>query len=585
MKRSSCSSVAVLFAAAAVSFAGIARAGDHLILSEIVANEVGSTFDGEWYEIYNPTNAAIDLSNFKIGDEETKLGTGTTEGMFQFPAGASIAPGQLQVVASYASRFKSLYGFAPNYEVGNTAPATGDPAWVDDAAVPNMSVYNAWDPDGAKLNMSNTNDQSLILDGSDNIVDQASWVDSTFYFNPSLPTAADGQSWERLNLDIDTNTAADWRLTPAAPAGATWTTKSTPGALPAIVASNWISDGDGAWIIGANWQDGVVPTGAGTIAVFGNAITASRSVTLLEDATVGTLRFDADHSYTIDGSANLILNAGTGVAAIQVARGSHTISAPVTLTSSTNFDVATGGALDVTGTVTSAVAITKTGAGAMTVNRVRATGLGINGGSLKIRHGGTNDSTSVVTSLSIAAGATLDIDNNAIVIDYAAAATTSPLASIAAALHDGRLTSAAVATDTRLGIATADTKTFTTLTTFGGVTLDASAIVARIALLGDADLSGTVDFQDLVILAQNYNTATGGVWTTGDSNYDGAIDFGDLVPLAQNYNGILLSDIPGASSSFAADWALAQTLVPEPTLCVTLLAGAMSVTTRRRRVS
>jgi hypothetical protein len=581
MKLSCRSSVVALFAAAtAVSFAGIASAGDHLILSEVLADEVGSTLDGEWFEIYNPTNVAIDLSNYKIGDEETKLGTGVTEGMFQFPAGASIAPGQIQTVASYASRFIAVYGFTPTYEVGNFAQLPADPAWTDNTSVPNMSVYAAWDPDGAKLNMSNTNDQALILDGADNVVDQASWNDSTFYFNPSLPQQVSGQSWERLNLDVDTNTAADWRLAPNAPAGATWTSKSTPGALPAVIASSWIADGDGVWIVASNWQDSVVPTGAGSNAILGNTITAPRVVSLIEDQTVGTLRFDADSAYTIEGPAALILNAGSGVSAVQVARGSHAITAPVTLTTSTNFDIAATAALDITGDVTSAaVAITKTGAGAMTVNRVRATGLGVNGGSLKIRAAGTDASTSVVTSLTIATGATLDIDNNALVIDYAAA---SPLAGVADAVKTAKLVSAAAATDGRLGIGTADTKTFTTLTTFGGITLDASAVIARIALLGDANLSGTVDFQDLIILAQNYNLATGGTWTTGDSNYDGAVDFGDLVPLAQNYNASQLGAIQGSTESFTADWALAQSLVPEPTT-LGLIGFAARPLVRRRR--
>jgi hypothetical protein len=57
-------------------------------------------------------------------------------------------------------------------------------------------------------------------------------------------------------------------------------------------------------------------------------------------------------------------------------------------------------------------------------------------------------------------------------------------------------------------------------------------------LAGDATRDRAVDFNDLVKLAQNYNT-TGKVWPDGDFNGDGNVDFNDLVILAQNYNTAL----------------------------------------------
>jgi hypothetical protein len=54
---------------------------------------------------------------------------------------------------------------------------------------------------------------------------------------------------------------------------------------------------------------------------------------------------------------------------------------------------------------------------------------------------------------------------------------------------------------------------------------------------GDATLDKAVDFNDLVALAQHYNSTSGNeTWSTGDYNYDGNVDFNDLVLLAQNYN-------------------------------------------------
>jgi hypothetical protein len=79
---------------------------------------------------------------------------------------------------------------------------------------------------------------------------------------------------------------------------------------------------------------------------------------------------------------------------------------------------------------------------------------------------------------------------------------------------------------------------------------------------GDANHDRSVDFNDLVILAQNYNTA-GKAFGQGDLNYDGRVDFNDLVILAQRYNtalaapGAAAAPVEAVASSFAADWAVA----------------------------
>ena len=63
-----------------------------------------------------------------------------------------------------------------------------------------------------------------------------------------------------------------------------------------------------------------------------------------------------------------------------------------------------------------------------------------------------------------------------------------------------------------------------------GVTLD------FFVFAGDANHDRKVDFDDLVLLAQNYNTLGGMTFDKGDFNYDGDADFDDLVILAQVYN-------------------------------------------------
>lgn len=93
-----------------------------------------------------------------------------------------------------------------------------------------------------------------------------------------------------------------------------------------------------------------------------------------------------------------------------------------------------------------------------------------------------------------------------------------------------------------------------------GNALAAAGSLAFYVLAGDANRDRKVDFNDLVPLAQNYNTTGGKTWAEGDFTGDGSVDFNDLVLLAQRYNTSL--PVPGtaaavstSSASFAADWA------------------------------
>ena len=88
-------------------------------------------------------------------------------------------------------------------------------------------------------------------------------------------------------------------------------------------------------------------------------------------------------------------------------------------------------------------------------------------------------------------------------------------------------------------------------------------------------MDGIVNFDDLLRLAKNYN-GTGKAWTQGDSNNDGFVTFGDLLLLAKNYNQ--------SAAAFGADWSLAQSLVPEPTVSMAL-AALVPFGAKRRRTS
>ncbi len=146
------------------------------------------------------------------------------------------------------------------------------------------------------------------------------------------------------------------------------------------------------------------------------------------------------------------------------------------------------------------------------------------------------------------------------------------------------LTSSAI-TDTRhaLGYIESSVKFATFPATWNGEALNGDEILVQLTLKGDANLTGNVNFDDLLIFAQNYRK-TNAFWWQGDFDYNGTVNFDDLLSLAQNYGGVALTDLPtGLEASFAADWAVALSLVPEPA-SMGALAMATFALPRRRMV-
>ena len=78
------------------------------------------------------------------------------------------------------------------------------------------------------------------------------------------------------------------------------------------------------------------------------------------------------------------------------------------------------------------------------------------------------------------------------------------------------------------------------------------------SLAGDADGNGTVEFQDFVILANNFGQV--GQYTDGDFDWDGMVDFPDFVILANN---------------FAKSGGGTGAAVPEPSILSLLLMSAV----------
>ena len=142
------------------------------------------------------------------------------------------------------------------------------------------------------------------------------------------------------------------------------------------------------------------------------------------------------------------------------------------------------------------------------------------------------------------AATTLDIGQSTVFISYANAAS-DPIAMIKSYLQAGYNNGSWNGTPTAsTGVITSATaagnvnhSTAIGYADFGdgsGVNLTPNTIELKYTQTGDANLDGSVNFSDLVMLAQNYG-GKGKSWDQGDFNYDGSVNFADLVALAQNY--------------------------------------------------
>jgi predicted extracellular nuclease len=166
-----------------------------LLITEVFYDTPGQESEEEWIEIANVGTAVINLSNIKIGDEET---TGGQEGMKRFPEDAAIEPGQVVVVAQTAVGFRRLYGFNPDYEISDS-----------DEAVPDMRRYLLWA--SGDVAIANDGDEVLLLDGDGVIIDGLNYGDSNYFFTPAIADVVAGVSLERNPANCDSDSAADWQ--------------------------------------------------------------------------------------------------------------------------------------------------------------------------------------------------------------------------------------------------------------------------------------------------------------------------------------------------------------------------------------
>jgi hypothetical protein len=319
------------------------------------------------------------------------------------------------------------------------------------------------------------------------------------------------------------------------------------------ITPQWTGTGGGTWSDDTKWSLGS-PNNPDVPANFLGSITGAATITVdASGVTVGSMKFDNTNRYTIAGPGTISITAQSiGVGLIQVASGSHTINAPLSLTSSTTIDVQPANSLlQITNLQDSAgtIALTKIGAGEAQLNRVRAGTLTINAGTITIPANGSASSASRVSALAIAGGATpvatLDlVDNDLLITNGSYSAVKN---AIAFARHGGAwdrpgLTSTAARNalpkNKTLGAITGAQFLSTGNSNFDGFAVTSGNVLVKFTYYGDADLNGIVNFDDYSRIDGGFNS-TGTDWFHGDFDYNSAVNFDDyaLIDAAFNTQG------------------------------------------------
>lgn len=179
---------------------------NYLLISKVFYLGSTSTLTGsEWVQVYNPTAVTVTLTGYKLGDQAAPGATGlTVDGMWQFPPGSVIGPGQVLNVATTARGFFDKYGFAPAFAF-----------FTSDVPVPLMSPYLQYTPN-ISFSLANAGDEVLLLGPIDQLIDGVAWgtgalpgnescaaIDPSLYpQNPSIKREPLWQDTNRCPLDF-----------------------------------------------------------------------------------------------------------------------------------------------------------------------------------------------------------------------------------------------------------------------------------------------------------------------------------------------------------------------------------------------
>jgi hypothetical protein len=207
----------------------------------------------------------------------------------------------------------------------------------------------------------------------------------------------------------------------------------------------------------------------------------------------------------------------------------------------------------------------------------------VSSGTLSVVPNGGDDRTSLFGSISFAAGAKLDLNDNDAIFQNQDLATTR--SQILAGYNGGSWngtgivstnarTSSSPKTGLGYGLQSVVNLPSRNLAFGYGSYLPASTdVIVRYTALGDADLSGKVDSTDFNRFVAGYGKPANALWTDGDFNYDGKVNTQDFNFLAGNFGVTVAGSVPGP---------VLGSVVPEPASLgsLVLLAGLFA---RRRK--
>ncbi len=337
-----------------------------------------------------------------------------------------------------------------------------------------------------------------------------------------------------------------------------------PGPPPSEV---WIGVADNHWENPANWSASVVP-GIETTAVFSGP--TSYQPVLYQSQVVKGLDFTTT-GWTLGGAGHTLILGADGIASA----GANTVEPDIVLAAAAGWTVEGTDTLEATGALDAAGwSLTKGGGGTLVIEDARdLAAFTVDAGTVRLATGA--GAVLVTQALDLAPGATLDVADGSVVIDYTGGA--SPHTQVAAWIADGRADDAWDGTGVTSSEAAADVQRLTAvgvidnsdsqlgiggLTTFAGVTVDETSVLLGYVWYGDANLDGVIDTNDYdrintnwLLWTQEATVPAGGFrWAVGDFTYDGTLDTNDYDKIN---NAWLLQtgplDAPGASDAAAPE--------------------------------
>ncbi len=153
---------------------------DYVVINEVyydVGSGKGNDPNNEWVEIYNPTNSIVDISGWKLCDNNN---CDTIPLTALQPKGFAVASGK---------------------------SSTWDSYWTLPAGT--ITIDLPGDKIGGN-GLNDSGDRVVLRDAFDAVVDSMSYGDDNSQLDPSVPLSGKGKSLARIVKGYDTDSAADW---------------------------------------------------------------------------------------------------------------------------------------------------------------------------------------------------------------------------------------------------------------------------------------------------------------------------------------------------------------------------------------